>query len=48
MNEGAGMLILAPGLLYELVVLPVWLITKGFTPRSTTTAVTSSALATVS
>jgi Domain of unknown function (DUF4386) len=48
MNEGAGMLILAPGLLYELVVLPVWLITKGFTSRSATTAVPSSALATVS
>ena len=32
MNDGVGMLILAPGFLFELVVLPIWLIAKGFTP----------------
>ena len=30
MNAGAGMLMLAPGFLFELVVLPLWLIVKGF------------------
>jgi hypothetical protein len=47
MNEGVGMLVLAPGFLFEFVVLPIWLIAKGFTSPSSTTAVTSSALATV-
>ena len=31
MNEGPGMVMLAPGFLFEFVVLPIWLITKGFT-----------------
>jgi hypothetical protein len=31
MNEGIGMLVLAPGFLFEFVVLPIWLIAKGFT-----------------
>jgi hypothetical protein len=48
MNEGAGMLILAPGFLFEFVVLPIWLIAKGFTTQPPTTTVTSAALATVS
>lgn len=30
MNDGPGLLLLAPGGLFEVVVLPVWLITKGF------------------
>lgn len=30
MNQGLGMLILAPGFLFEFVVLPMWLIVKGF------------------
>jgi hypothetical protein len=34
MNEGAGMVILAPGGLFEFVFLPIWLIAKGFkTPQ---------------
>lgn len=47
MNEGAGMLILVPGFLYELIVLPIWLIAKGFTCPSQATTVTSPALAAV-
>jgi hypothetical protein len=34
MNEGLGMLVLAPGFLFEFLVLPVWLIVKGFAPPS--------------
>jgi hypothetical protein len=35
MNEGAGMLILIPGFLFEFVVLPIiWLIAMGFTSQS--------------
>jgi len=34
MNEGAGMLVLAPGGLFEFVFMPIWLIAKGFAPRS--------------
>jgi len=30
MNEGAGLLLVAPGGLFELVFVPIWLITKGF------------------
>jgi uncharacterized protein DUF4386 len=47
MNEGAGMLILLPGFLFELVVLPVWLITKGFTSASSPRPVTTPALGTI-
>ena len=35
MNAGVGMLALAPGFLYEFVVMPVWLIVKGFAPAPT-------------
>jgi uncharacterized membrane protein YbhN (UPF0104 family) len=35
MNEGAGMIVLAPGGLFEFVFMPIWLIAKGFAPRST-------------
>ena len=35
MSEGAGLLLVVPGGLFELVFLPIWLITKGFNaPRS--------------
>jgi len=35
MSEGAGLLLVVPGGLFELVVLPIWLITKGFNaPRT--------------
>ncbi|MEU4388413.1 DUF4386 domain-containing protein [Promicromonospora sp. NPDC023805] len=46
MNEGLGMLILLPGFLFELVVLPLWLITKGFSSRSHATDSTSPLAAT--
>ena len=39
MNDGVGMLILAPGFLFELVVLPIWLIAKGFTSAVVSTGV---------
>jgi hypothetical protein len=32
MNEGMGMLVLAPGGLFEFVFMPIWLIAKGFAP----------------
>jgi len=35
MNEGMGMLVLAPGGLFEFVFMPIWLIAKGFAPPST-------------
>src|SRR5438046_1184812 len=36
MNDGPGLALLAPGGLFEAVVLPIWLIVKGFTaPPST-------------
>jgi len=35
MNEGMGMLVLAPGGLFEFVAMPIWLIAKGFGPPST-------------
>ena len=35
MSQGAGLLLVVPGGLFELVLLPIWLITKGFSaPRS--------------
>ena len=35
MSKGAGLLLLVPGGLFELVFVPIWLITKGFSaPRS--------------
>jgi Domain of unknown function (DUF4386) len=33
MNEGPGLALLAPGGLFELVVLPIWLIARGFSVR---------------
>ena len=35
MNEGSGQLLLAPGGLFEIVAMPIWLITKGFNSPST-------------
>jgi len=41
MSEGAGLLLVVPGGLFELVFLPIWLITKGFSaPRSVAEATT--------
>jgi hypothetical protein len=34
MNEGLGMLVLAPGGLFEFVAMPIWLIAKGLAPAS--------------
>jgi hypothetical protein len=31
-NSGAGIVMLAPGGLYEVVILPIWLIARGFSP----------------
>ena len=38
-NAGAGLAMLAPGGVYEFVVLPLWLIAKGFRPPHSTEAV---------
>lgn len=35
MNEGPGLLLLAPGGLFEFVFMPIWLIAKGFAPPAT-------------
>ena len=41
MSAGAGLLLVVPGGLFELVVLPIWLITKGFNaPRTVAEATT--------
>jgi hypothetical protein len=47
MNQGTAMLVLVPGFRYEFVVLPIWLIVKGFTTPPRPTAVPAPALATV-
>jgi len=46
MDEGAGLLLLVAGGLFELVVLPTWLITRGFTAPQTIRSFTSPSLAT--
>jgi hypothetical protein len=33
MSEGAGLLLVVPGGLFELVFFPIWLITKGLSAR---------------
>jgi hypothetical protein len=49
MNEGPGLVLLAPGGLFELVVFPIWLIAKGFSASHTgATQPESPALATTS
>ena len=45
MNEGPGQVLLAPGGLFELVFLPIWLIAKGFRSPSSAREFTSPALA---
>ncbi len=46
MNEGLGMLVLAPGFLFEFLVFPIWLIVKGFATLPTATTSRSPMLAT--
>jgi hypothetical protein len=46
MNVGLGMLVLAPGFLFEFAVLPIWLIAKGFTPQSPAQEIESPLVAT--
>jgi hypothetical protein len=45
MGEGAGLALLAPGGLFEFVLLPIWLIVKGFSPPPPAVALRSSELA---
>ncbi|HEY5783429.1 MAG TPA: DUF4386 family protein, partial [Microlunatus sp.] len=47
MNVGLGMVMLAPGFLFEFVVFPIWLIAKGFAPSPAAKASPTPALATV-
>jgi hypothetical protein len=44
MTAGAGMLLLVPGGVFELVVLPIWLVAKGFRRLPTTADLSSPAL----
>ena len=46
MSAGAGMLLVVPGGLFELVFLPIWLIAKGFRPLPTTADLSTPALVT--
>lgn len=46
MSAGAGLLLVVPGGLFELVFLPVWLITKGFSARPAAAELTSPDLVT--
>jgi hypothetical protein len=48
LNEGPGLVLLAPGGLFEAVFLPIWLIVKGFTSLPSARAFNSPALATTS
>lgn len=48
MNEGPGLVLLAPGGLFEFVFLPIWLIAKGFRAPSTVNEVTTPQLAATS
>ncbi|MCW2642948.1 MAG: hypothetical protein JWP76_5254 [Dactylosporangium sp.] len=45
MNDGPGMALLVPGGLFEVVILPIWLITKGFRAPSAAPEFRSPALA---
>ncbi len=45
MNDGPGIALLLPGALFEVVILPIWLITKGFRAPSAAPAFRSPALA---
>ncbi|TCC57679.1 DUF4386 family protein [Kribbella pittospori] len=46
LNEGAGLVLLIPGGLFEAVAMPIWLIAKGFRPAVTAPGVGTPALAT--
>jgi hypothetical protein len=46
MNQGAGLALVVPGGLFELAVLPTWLIAKGFSPAAPTGTAVSPMLAT--
>jgi hypothetical protein len=46
MNAGPGLLLVVPGGLFELVFLPIWLITKGFNAPRPVEAPTSASLVT--
>ncbi len=46
MSAGAGMLLVVPGGLFELIFLPIWLIAKGFKPLPSTANLSSPALVT--
>lgn len=46
MGAGAGLLLVVPGGLFELVFLPIWLITKGFSRRPSAEQLSSPALVT--
>jgi len=48
LNEGLGLVLLAPGGLFEFVFLPIWLIAKGFRSPAPAIGITSPALATTS
>jgi hypothetical protein len=46
MNQGPGLLLVVPGGLFELVFLPIWLITKGLNAPRSTEELTSASLVT--
>jgi hypothetical protein len=46
LSAGAGMLLVVPGGLFELVFFPIWLLAKGFKPLPATADLTSPALVT--
>ena len=46
MGAGPGMLLVVPGGLFELVLLPIWLIAKGFRPLRSTADLSAPAMAT--
>jgi hypothetical protein len=48
MDAGAGMVLLAPGALFEFVFLPIWLIAKGFRSTAAAASQTAPVLATAS
>jgi hypothetical protein len=47
-NKGAGLALLAPGGLFEVVCMPIWLIAKGFNPPTSEQQLIAPTLATTS